>query len=191
MLLTHNQAFVWDFELLNITSILDAVGIGVFAFVCDTGNSSGFLVRFFAIYRSEMRNIMTLFKHELHIKERQTMVDITPQIRQDIEESGIKDGIVVVYCPHTTAGITINENADPDVVRDLIYGFEKVYPTRDAEYRHFEGNSHAHMKASTMGASQTLILSEGKPILGIWQDVYFCEFDGPRNRSFYVKVMEG
>ena len=72
---------------------------------------------------------MTLFKHELHIKERQTMVDITPQIRQDIEESGIKDGIVVVYCPHTTAGITINENADPDVVRDLIYGFEKVYPT--------------------------------------------------------------
>ena len=138
-----------------------------------------------------MRNIMTLFKHELHIKERQTMVDITPQIRQDIEESGIKDGIVVVYCPHTTAGITINENADPDVVRDLIYGFEKVYPTRDAEYRHFEGNSHAHMKASTMGASQTLILSEGKPILGIWQDVYFCEFDGPRNRSFYVKVMEG
>lgn len=134
---------------------------------------------------------MTLFKHELHIKERQTMVDITPQIRQDIEESCIKDGIVVVYCPHTTAGITINENADPDVVWDLIYGFEKVYPTRDAAYRHFEGNSHAHMKSSTMGASQTLILSEGKPILGVWQDVYFCEFDGPRNRSFYVKVMEG
>lgn len=134
---------------------------------------------------------MNLFKHELTIEERQTMIDITPQIRRDVEESGIKDGIVVVYCPHTTAGITINENADPDVVRDLIYGFEKVYPTIDGKYRHFEGNSHAHMKSSTMGASATLILSNGKLILGVWQDVYFCEFDGPRNRSFYVKIIEG
>ena len=134
---------------------------------------------------------MTLFKHELHIKERQTMVDITPQIRQDIEESGIKDGIVVVYCPHTTAGITINENADPDVVRDLIYGFEKVYPTRDAAYRHFEGNSHAHMKSSTMGASQTLILSEGNPILGVWQDVYFCDQPGSGKSDGGTCLAEG
>lgn len=119
------------------------------------------------------------------------MVDITPQIKADIRESGIREGIAVVYCPHTTAGITINENADPDVVRDLIYGFEKVYPTNDANYRHFEGNSHAHMKAGTMGASATLIVTEGTPVLGVWQDVYFCEFDGPRNRTYYVKVMEG
>ena len=83
------------------------------------------------------------------------------------------------------------ENADPDVVRDLIYGFEKAYPSEDGNYRHFEGNSHAHMKSSTMGASQTLILDDGKLILGTWQDVYFCEFDGPRNRSFYVKILEG
>lgn len=134
---------------------------------------------------------MNLFKHELSISERQTMVDITSQIRDDIKKSGIREGIAVVYCPHTTAGITINENADPDVVRDLIYGFEKVYPTNDRNYRHFEGNSHAHMKSSTMGASATLIVTEGAPVLGVWQDVYFCEYDGPRNRSYYVKVIEG
>ena len=138
-----------------------------------------------------MRFVKKLYKHSLSIKSNQTMVDITDTIRADIKDSGVRDGIVIVYCPHTTAGITINENADPDVVRDLIYGFEKVYPTNDKNYKHFEGNSHAHMKSSTMGASQTLILDDGKLILGTWQDVYFCEFDGPRNRSFYVKVMEG
>lgn len=132
-----------------------------------------------------------LYKHSLTISKSQTMIDITEMIKADIKESGVKDGIVVVYCPHTTAGITINENADPDVVRDLIYGFEKVYPTNDNNYRHYEGNSHAHMKSSTMGASQTLIIDNGKLILGTWQDIYFCEFDGPRNRTFYVKILEG
>lgn len=133
----------------------------------------------------------SLYKHSLVINDRQTLLDITPYIREDIVKSGIKDGIIVVYCPHTTAGITINENADPDVVRDLIYGFEKVYPTNDSNYRHFEGNTHSHLKSSTVGASQSLILSDGEIILGIWQDVYFCEFDGPRNRTFYVKIIEG
>ena len=132
-----------------------------------------------------------LFKHSLVIKSIQTMIDITSYINEDIKASNIKDGIVVVYCPHTTAGITINENADPDVVRDLIYGFEKAYPTTDSNYRHFEGNSHAHLKSSTVGASQTLILNDGKLILGRWQDIYFCEFDGPRDRTFYVKILEG
>ena len=132
-----------------------------------------------------------LFKHSLSIRSRQTMVDITKIIEEDIIQSGVKDGIVVVYCPHTTAGITINENAAPDVVHDLIYGFEKAYPTEDKNYRHFEGNSHAHMKSSTMGASQTLIISEGKFILGRWQDIYFCEFDGSRNRNFFVKIISG
>lgn len=138
-----------------------------------------------------MRYISNLYKHSLSINEAQTMVDITRTIEEDIKKSGVKDGIAVVYCPHTTAGITINENADPDVVRDLIYGFEKVYPTNDRNYKHFEGNSHAHMKSSTIGASQTLIIDNGRLILGTWQDVYFCEFDGPRNRNFYVKIMEG
>lgn len=134
---------------------------------------------------------MNLFKHELRINQTQNMIKITNFIREDILKSSIKDGIVVVYCPHTTAGITINENADPDVVRDMIYGFEKAYPTIDKNYRHFEGNSHAHLKSSTVGPSQTLILDGGELIMGIWQDVYFCEFDGPRNRTYYVKIIEG
>ena len=134
---------------------------------------------------------MNLFKHELRINQTQNMIKITNSIREDILKSGIKNGIVVVYCPHTTAGITINENADPDVVRDMIYGFEKVYPTIDKNYRHFEGNSHAHLKSSTVGPSQTLILDGGELIMGVWQDVYFCEFDGPRNRTYYVKIIEG
>ncbi len=133
---------------------------------------------------------MNLFKHALQISKPQTMVKITNYIKDDIRQSGIKDGIVVVYCPHTTAGITINENADPDVVRDMLYGFEKVFPTDDSQYRHAEGNSHAHMKCTTYGASQTLILQDGKLILGTWQDVYFAEFDGPRSRNFYVKIVK-
>ena len=132
-----------------------------------------------------------LFKHDLSIKKEQTLVDITNFIKEDIKNSNISNGIVIVYCPHTTAGITINENADPDVIHDLIYGFEKAYPSIDKNYRHFEGNSHAHLKSSTVSASQTLILNNGKLILGTWQDVYFCEFDGPRQRSFYVKIIEG
>ena len=131
-----------------------------------------------------------LYKHLLNINKAQTMVDITNIIEEDIRSSNVRDGIAVVYCPHTTAGITINENADPDVVRDLIYRFEKAYPSNDNNYRHFEGNSHAHLKSSTIGASQTLIIDDGKLILGRWQDIYFCEFDGPRNRTFYVKVIE-
>lgn len=132
-----------------------------------------------------------LFKHELSIKDSQSMIKITKFIRDDIKISNITDGVVVVFCPHTTAGITINENADPDVVNDLIYGLEKVYPTFDKKYKHFEGNSHAHLKSSTVGSSQHLILSNGSLILGTWQDIYFCEYDGPRNRTFYVKILEG
>ena len=131
-----------------------------------------------------------LFKHSLVIEKNQTMIDITPVVKDDLRKSKVKEGILVVYCPHTTAGITINENADPDVVNDLIYGFEKVYPTNDKNYKHFEGNSHAHMKSSTVGASQSIIIHNGNLILGCWQDIYFCEFDGPRNRTFYVKVIE-
>ena len=131
-----------------------------------------------------------LYKHLLNINKAQTMVDITNIIEEDIRSSNVRDGIAVVYCPHTTAGITINENADPDVGSDLIFGFEKAYPSNYNNYRHFEGNSHAHLKSSTIGASQTLIIDDGKLILGRWQDIYFCEFDGPRNRTFYVKVIE-
>lgn len=132
-----------------------------------------------------------LFKHSLIINPRQTMIAITQYIRQDIKCSKITNGIVVIYCPHTTAGITINENSDPDVIHDIIYGFEKVYPTNDSNYKHYEGNSHAHLKSSTIGSSETLIINDGQLILGTWQDVYFCEFDGSRTRHFYVKIIEG
>ena len=102
-----------------------------------------------------------------------------------------ENGLLVVFIKHTSAGITINENADPDVVHDMLCGFEKVFPTEQFFYQHAEGNSHAHMKTTMVGPSQTLIIHDGEIVFGIWQDLYFCEFDGPRNRTFYVKIIEG
>ena len=116
--------------------------------------------------------------------------DITAQVRKAVSESAVKEGLVLVYCPHTTAGITINENADPDVVRDLLVGFDKAFPD-SAEFRHGEGNSAAHLKASAVGSSVTLIIDGGRLVLGTWQGIYFCEFDPPRNRKFYVKIIKG
>ena len=134
---------------------------------------------------------MHLYEHQVATKGAQQMSKVTKLIREDITKSGVKDGIAVVFSPHTTAGFTINENADPDVLHDMIYGFEKAFPTDDGNYQHAEGNSHAHMKTSLVGPSQTLILKDGEIVFGIWQDLYFCEFDGPRNRRFYVKIIEG
>ncbi len=114
--------------------------------------------------------------------------DVTDRARETLRESGIRDGICVVYCPHTTAGITINENADPDVVRDLIFALEKTYPDR-AEFRHAEGNSAAHLRASAMGSCATIPVGNGRLLLGTWQGIYFCEFDGPRTRRFYVQIL--
>ncbi len=133
---------------------------------------------------------MYLFEHHISTKGAQQMTKVTNMIREDIANSGVSDGIVVVFSPHTTAGFTINENADPDVVHDMLYGFEKSFPAHADYYRHAEGNSHAHMKTTLVGPSQTLILSNGELVLGIWQDLYFCEFDGPRNRKFYVKILK-
>ncbi|XCP83710.1 secondary thiamine-phosphate synthase enzyme YjbQ [Roseburia hominis] len=134
---------------------------------------------------------MYLYEHTITTKSAQQMSKVTNMIREDIARSGVKDGIVVVFSPHTTAGFTINENADPDVVHDMLLGFEEVFPTRQPFYQHMEGNSHAHMKTTMVGPSQTLILKDGQILFGIWQDLYFCEFDGPRNRHFYVKILEG
>ncbi|GBU20385.1 hypothetical protein R80B4_00262 [Fibrobacteres bacterium R8-0-B4] len=114
--------------------------------------------------------------------------NITPKVREAVTKSGVSNGIAVVYCPHTTAGITINENADPDVVHDLLIGLDKAFPDR-AEFRHAEGNSAAHLKASAVGSSATVIIKDGKPLLGTWQGIFFCEFDPPRNRSYFVSVM--
>lgn len=116
--------------------------------------------------------------------------DITEQVKEAIAKSGVQSGICVVYCPHTTAGVTINENADEWVAKDVTFALNKVFP-RMAEFRHDEGNSDGHVKSSIIGASETLIIEDGKPLLGVWQNVYFTEFDPPRNRTFYVKIIEG
>lgn len=121
--------------------------------------------------------------------ERECFVNITDKVRAAVVQSGVEDGICVVYCPHTTAGITINENADPDVVRDLLLTLQKAFPDRP-EYRHMEGNSTAHMKASVIGSSATLLIEKGCVLLGTWQGVYFCEFDGPRSRKYYIKIVK-
>lgn len=116
--------------------------------------------------------------------------NITELVRKSLEKSGVTEGICVVFCPHTTAGVTINENADPDVVHDLLLGLSGALPDRPG-FRHAEGNSAAHLKASCVGSSVTVIVKDGRLVLGTWQGIYFCEFDGPRNRSFYVKIIGG
>ncbi len=117
--------------------------------------------------------------------------DITAQVKLAVRESEVKEGICVVYCPHTTAAITINENADPDVQRDLKFALIDAFGDSDrAEFKHFEGNSHAHLKSSLIGASETIPITNGSLALGTWQGIYFCEFDGPRNRRFYVQTIE-
>ena len=119
----------------------------------------------------------------------QEFIDITNLINEEIKRQNVQEGIAVVFVPHTTAAVTINENTDPDVTIDIIGALNKVFPV-EGDYRHYEGNSHAHIKASLMGSSCTLIIEKGKLKLGTWQGVYFCEFDGPRNRKVYIKVMD-
>ncbi|MBS4213819.1 secondary thiamine-phosphate synthase enzyme YjbQ [Neobacillus rhizophilus] len=130
-----------------------------------------------------------LKKFTLKTGKRDEMIEVTKQVQDFVIEQGLVDGAVIIYCPHTTAGITINENADPDVKLDMMRRFDEVYPWNHKLDRHMEGNTAAHMKASTVGASQHVIVSDGRLLLGIWQGIYFCEFDGPRTRTFYVKAL--
>ena len=132
----------------------------------------------------------TLYQFELSTHEKQSFTNLDNYLEQALSASEVKDGIMVVFCPHTTGAITINENADPDVKTDLKLGLDETFPNKP-DYIHMEGNSDGHMKSSVIGASETLIISDGKLILGTWQSVYFCEFDGPRTRKFYVKLIEG
>jgi len=129
-----------------------------------------------------------IFEYKLSTPK-EDLYNITPQVRETITKSGITDGVAVVFCPHTTAGITINENADPDVIYDLLLGLRKAFPVH-AGFTHGEGNSAAHLKASCVGSSVTVIIEDGKPVLGTWQGIFFTEFDPPRQRKFYVKIME-
>lgn len=120
--------------------------------------------------------------------QRQQFIDITEQVQQCVDEIGVSDGLVCVFVPHTTAGVTINENADPDVVYDVLDTLAKMAPER-AGYRHVEGNSDSHVKSSLIAPSLLVIVENGRLMLGTWQAIYFAEFDGPRNRQCWVKVV--
>jgi secondary thiamine-phosphate synthase enzyme len=118
-------------------------------------------------------------------QRRTEFIDITQQVQQAVSEAGVSDGACTVCIPHTTAGVTINENADPSVQRDILDMLNRLVPF-DADYTHAEGNSAAHIKASLMGSSTTVIVENGRLRLGTWQGIYFCEFDGPRSRRVWV-----
>ena len=133
-----------------------------------------------------MKTITAKVKTDCHTQ----MKDITSLVRDAVRESGVRDGLCVVFTPHTTAAITIKENADPDVVRDLNMELGKIIPWEDG-YHHIEGNSAAHLKSSLVGASEHIIIEDGSLLLGTWQGIYFCEYDGPRSRKVIVKIMEG
>ena len=128
-----------------------------------------------------------LIKLDIITNAHTEMKDITRLIQKTVTDSGVKDGICTVFVPHTTAAVTINENADPDVVRDFTMEINKIVPWEDG-YCHAEGNSAAHLKSSMIGFSEQLIIDKGRLVLGTWQGIYFCEFDGPRHRHIYVKI---
>ncbi len=123
-------------------------------------------------------------------REQVEFINITAQIKEVVTASGIKDGLVFLFVPHTTAAVTINENADPDVVTDMTNSLDKLIPHQD-NYLHYEGNSAAHLKSSLIGASETIAITSGALQLGTWQGIYFCEFDGPRTRKLHIKVLKG
>ena len=129
-----------------------------------------------------------LIKLDITTNAHTEMKDITRLIQKAVTDSGVKDGICTVFVPHTTAAVTINENADPDVVRDFAKEINKIVPWEDGYY-HAEGNSAAHLKSSIIGFSEQLIIDKGRLVLGTWQGIYFCEFDGPRHRHIYVKII--
>jgi secondary thiamine-phosphate synthase enzyme len=131
-----------------------------------------------------------LKKYALSTAMRDELVEITEIVRDFAAEKGIEEGAVLVYCPHTTAGLTINENADPDVKTDMVNRLDEIFPWNHLKDRHEEGNTAAHLKASAMGASQLIIVAGGRLLLGVWQGIYFCEFDGPRERTFYLKAIQ-
>jgi secondary thiamine-phosphate synthase enzyme len=125
----------------------------------------------------------------IQTQQTRELIDISAEVRDCVRRSGARSGLCVVYCPHTTAGVTINENADPDVVHDLLMGLDRLVPA-NWPWRHVEGNSDAHLKSSLVGCSRQLLIEEGELVLGTWQGVFFCEFDGPRKRTVHVGVLK-
>jgi secondary thiamine-phosphate synthase enzyme len=130
---------------------------------------------------------------DIRTRARTELVEVTAEIRAALGAAGVRDGVLVAYCPHTTAGLTVQENADPDVRRDLLLALENAVPVAPARgaFRHAEGNSDAHVKASLVGSSVTLLVEAGELVLGTWQGVFLCEFDGPRTRRVLLKLLEG
>jgi secondary thiamine-phosphate synthase enzyme len=124
-------------------------------------------------------------------RSREEMVDITSELERVVRDSGVREGIAILQSLHTTGALTINENADPDVCHDVVAKITRLVPKEESYYRHAEGNSDSHVRTSLFGPSLTVIVSEGRPVLGTWQGVYFCEWDGPRQRKVAVKVIAG
>jgi secondary thiamine-phosphate synthase enzyme len=118
------------------------------------------------------------------------LIEITDKIQEAVSKTRVAEGICVIFCPHTTAGLTINENADPSVRQDIAAALNKTVP-ENADYRHSEGNSDSHIKSSLFGSSLTIVIEAGKLVLGTWQGIYFCESDGPRPRQVLVKILKG
>jgi len=126
----------------------------------------------------------------IQTRSRIEMIDITAKVQKVIDQCGVRDGICVVFVPHTTAAVTINENADPDVRNDIVAHLSEMIP-RQRSFRHVEGNSDSHIKVSLTGSSETIMVEAGRLDLGTWQSIFFCEFDGPRSRRCHVKVIGG
>lgn len=130
---------------------------------------------------------MKTVQFTLQTSGRSQLIDITSRVREAVTASGIREGLCTIFIPHTTAAVTINENADPDVARDFLYELDKIVPWQDG-YRHAEGNSAAHLKSSLIGVSEQVLIENGRLMLGTWQGIYFCEFDGPRTRRVLVRI---
>lgn len=128
-------------------------------------------------------------EYSIRTVRQQEFVSITHIIKRTVQNKNIKDGVAVIFVPHTTAGITINESSDPNVIIDILNSLNENFPVKN-NYLHLEGNSHAHIKASMMGSSVSVIIENNRLKLGTWQEIYFCEFDGPRNRKFFIKLIE-
>ncbi len=127
---------------------------------------------------------------DVRSRHRNEMIDVTSEVSTAVRDSGVAEGMLHLFVPHTTAAVTINENADPDVIRDMLVGLATLVPD-DPSYRHVEGNSDAHIKSSLVGCHLSLPVTGGVPLLGTWQGIYFCEFDGPRKRRLQIKIVSG
>jgi secondary thiamine-phosphate synthase enzyme len=129
-------------------------------------------------------------RFEVQTRKRTEMIDITAEVQEQVAKSGVRSGLCLVWVPHTTAGLTVNENADPSVRRDILAALDRLVP-REGDYTHSEGNSDGHVKSTLCGRDVTLIVEDGALALGTWQGIFFCEFDGPRRRSVQVRVVKG